>query len=295
MPEEIQREGYHTGKADNATAFAVYRNTLYCTHVYRTGAFVYEGGTSWKHIGPEHRLLSFVVYHDRFYALVNGGQVLRYEGGSDWSFCGHPETSTQTYSAVIHAGQLYVGTWPEGQVYRYAGGETWELLGRVGYEREIMAMALYNGKVYIGSLPMANVWRLDGGRFTFLETLDQSSAPLRRVWSMAVFGGRLYAGTLPSGRVYSTEAGKVATWDRAFPTGWHHIAAVRQGGVLTVYVDGDPVAAASGFNPQSYNLDTDTPLYIGFGMHDTFKGSMRDLRIYGRGLTVREVKRLATR
>ena len=234
-PEEIPTTGHNTGKADNATALTVYQGRLYATSLYREGAFVYDGGTSWTPIGPDVRLMSFTVYRDRLYTLVNGGPVLRYEGGTEWTDYGCPETSTQTYSAVTFKGELYVGTWPQGEVYRYDGNTTWTCLGRTGYEREIMAMGLYNGKVYIGSLPMANVWRMDGNQFTFLESLDSTSAPLRRVWSMAVYQGRLYAGTLPSGHVYSVEAGKVATWDRTFPEGWRHIAAVKQGGVLTLY------------------------------------------------------------
>ena len=162
-----------------------------------------------------------------------------------------------------------------------------------GYEREIMAMGLYNGKVYIGSLPMANVWRMDGNQFTFLASLDRTSAPLRRVWSMSVYQGRLYAGTLPSGHVYSVEAGKVATWDHAFPEGWRHVAAVKQGGILTLYVDGTPVATTDSFNPKRYDLNPNCPLLIGFGAHDYFKGALRDIRIYRRGLTQLEIQNLA--
>ena len=292
-PEEIPTTGHNTGKADNATALTVYQGRLYATSLYREGAFVYDGGTSWTPIGPDVRLMSFTVYRDRLYTLVNGGPVLRYEGGAEWTDCGCPETSTQTYSAVTFKGELYVGTWPQGEVYRYDGNKTWTCLDRVGYEREIMAMGLYNGKVYIGSLPMANVWRMDGNQFTFLASLDHTSAPLRRVWSMAVYQGRLYAGTLPSGHVYSVEAGKVATWDCTFPEGWRHIAAVKQGGVLTLYVDGTPVATTDSFNPKRYDLNPNCPLLIGFGTHDYFKGALRDVRIYRRGLTQGEIQNLA--
>ena len=55
--------------------------------------------------------------------------VLRYEGGAEWTDCGCPETSTQTYSAVTFEGQLYVGTWPQGEVYRYDGNTTWTCPG----------------------------------------------------------------------------------------------------------------------------------------------------------------------
>ena len=293
-PEEVPTTGYESGKADDVFSLTVYRGKLYCTSNHRRGAFVYEGGEDWKYIGPDERVLTFTIYGGELYALINGGPVYRYEGGSEWTHCGGPETSTQTYSALTCAGRLYVGTWPEGEVYRYEGGKTWSPMSRVGYEREIMGMALYNGKAYVGSLPMANVWRMDGGSFTFVGNLDASPAPLRRVWSMAVYQGKLFAGTLPSGHVHSLEAGKMATWDQAFPSGWHHVAAVKADGTLQLYVDGRPMAASTGFRPGDYDLNNDRPLLIGFGAHDYFNGMMSDLRIYGRSLAESEVASLRT-
>ena len=221
--------------------------------------------------------------------------MYRYEDGSEWVYCGCPAGSTQTYGAVTVEGCLYAGTWPEGEVHRYDGGETWSALGRVGYEREIMGMALYNGKAYVGSLPMANVWRMDDERFTFMGTLDTASAPLRRVWAMAVYQGKLFAGTLPSGRVYSMEAGKMATWDSAFPTGWHHVAALRHEGMLRLYVDGAQVAVSTAFNSRDYDLSNNQPLKIGFGVNDYFDGLLSDLRIYHRPLEDSELTDLAMR
>jgi concanavalin A-like lectin/glucanase superfamily protein len=156
-------------------------------------------------------------------------------------------------------------------------------------------MALYNGKAYVGSLPMANVWRMDDEQFTFIGTLDTASAPLRRVWSMAVFQGKLFAGTLPSGRVYAMEAGKMATWDRVFPAGWRHVAAVRDDSVLRLYVDGAQVAVSTSFNAHDYDLDNDRPLTIGFGVNDYFDGRMSDLHLYSRALGAAEVADLARR
>jgi Concanavalin A-like lectin/glucanases superfamily len=291
-PEDVPTVGYASGKADDLIALTVYQGQLYCVSNHRRGAFVYEGGERWKCIGPDLRILSFTVHRGRLYALINGGPVYRYDGGSEWVYCGVPSRSTQTYGAVTVQGRLYVGTWPEGNVQRYEGGETWTSLGTVGYEREIMAMALYNGKVYVGSLPMANVWRMDGEQFTFLDTLDSASAPLRRVWSMAVFQGRLFAGTLPSGRVCAMEAGAMATWDCVFPAGWHHVAAVRHRGRLGLYVDGMRVTTSASFPSRDYDLNNARPLTIGFGVNDYFNGLMSDLRLYNRPLDDSEVSDL---
>jgi hypothetical protein len=156
-----------------------------------------------------------------------------------------------------------------------------------------MGMAMYNGKVYLGALPMASVWRMDGERFTFMGTLDHASAPLRRVWSIAVFGGRLYAGTLPSGHVHSFGAGRLATWDRTFPAGWHHVAAVKRAGRLALYVDGRTVAWSEPFHAGEYDLSTDRPLQIGFGAYEHFHGLLSDVRLYRRALDEAEIGQLA--
>jgi Concanavalin A-like lectin/glucanases superfamily len=297
---EVVVSPFSSGKADDVIALTVYQGHLYCTSIHRRGAFVYDGDRGWKYIGPDERIMSFTVYHGRLYALINGGPVYRYEGGAEWTHCGHPEKSIQTYSAVTYRGQLYIGSWPEAEVHRYDGGTTWTpvtLEGRVGYERELMGAALYNGKVYIGSLPMANVWRMDtqkkGAKFVFVGNLDASPASLKRVWSMAIYQGRLLGGTLPSGHVRAIEAGKMATWDQAFPAGWRHVAAVKRGSLLQLYVDGKRVAASNGFNPGYFNLNNEQPLLIGFGMHDYFNGLMSDLRLYNRALAVPEITDLA--
>jgi hypothetical protein len=226
------------------------------------------------------------------YALIDGGPVFRYEGGTSWTDCGHPAGSQQTYAGVTAGGELYVGTWPEADVFRYGGGRAWHRVGRVGYEREVMGMAIYNGKVYLGSLPMANVWRMDGDEFTYLGTLDHAAAPLRRAWTLAVYDGRLFAGTLPSGNVQAIEAGKVATWDHVFPRGWHHVAAVKEGGRLSLYLDGRRIAQSSPFSPADYDLTTDTPLSIGGGVYERFTGAMGNVRLYRRALSEREIGQL---
>jgi hypothetical protein len=293
-PEDRPASGYATGKADDVIALTVYQGNLYCVSNHRCGVFKYEGGSRWTAVGlSDQRIMTFAVYRGRLYALINGGPVYRYAGGDRWESCGAPEGSTQTYSAVICEGQLYVGTWPHGEVFRYAGGESWDRLGRVGYEREIMGMAMYNGKAYLGALPMASVWRLDGRQFTFMGTLDHSSAPLRRVWSMAVYQGRLYGGTLPSGHVLSLGAGKMVSWDRTFPGGWHHVAAVKASGRLTLYVDGRLVALSAPAHPGDYDLSSGAPLRIGAGPHEHFNGLLSDVRLYRRALDDREIGSLA--
>ncbi len=293
-PEEKEVSGYDTGKADDAIGLTVFRGDLYCTSNHRRGAFKYEGGRNWKYIGPDERLLSFVVYKKALYALVNGGSVYRYEGDRNWEYCGWPDGSTQTYSAAIYEDDLYVGTWPEGEVHRYEGGHMWRKIGRAGYEREIMAMALYNHKVYVGALPMANVYRMDSEGFSFVGNLDNTpTVCLRRVWSMAVYDGKLFGGTLPSGHVFSLQAGAMVPCDRALPPGWHHLTAVRESDRLRLYIDGKLVATSSPFITANCDFTNGQPLMIGSGSHTAFHGAMSDLRLYNRSLTEGEITALA--
>jgi hypothetical protein len=277
----------------------VYRGRLYASSMYSPGLFRYDGGTTWTSQGSPNgkRVEALAVYNGHLYATgYDEGAVYRFDGDT-WTHCGRLGDNTQTYSFAIHHGQMYVGTWPSGKVFRYAGDHHWVDAGRLGEELEVMGMAVYNGKLYAGTLPLAEVYRYDGGTtWTRAGRLDHTpDVKYRRAWSMAVFQGKLFAGTLPSGHVHSLEAGKSATSDRELSPGWNHLAAVKGGDRLRLYVNGQLVATSSPFNPAEYDLSNDKPLTIGFGPHDYFNGRMRDLRLYGRALSAAEVEQLARR
>jgi hypothetical protein len=186
---------------------------------------------------------------------------------------------------------MYVGTWPEGKVYRYDGDNDWADCGRLGEEKEVMGTAIYNGKMYAGTLPLAQVYRYEGANKWFLTgRLDLTpDVDYRRAWSMSVFDGKLFCGVLPSGHVHSLEVGKSVSYDRDLGTGWKHIAAVRDGGRLRLYVDGEAMAESSESEPENYDVDNEAPLRIGFGPHEYFKGRISDLRIYNRSLTRNQI------
>jgi len=301
VPEDANSTiGNGNGKADATGSLTVYRGRLYCASANQKGVFVYEGKNNWRNIGPESRVFSLIIYRDQLYMLANGGvrpehggALYRHEKDGDWEFCGRPGKSTQTYGAVIYAGNLYAGTWPDGEVHLYRGETRWENLGWLGYAREVMAMALYNGKFYAGSLPMANIWRYDGEkRFTFVGNVDNSEVVLRRAWSMAVYRGALYIGTLPSGHVKRYRAGIMATSDCSLPAGWHHIAATRGDSQLKIYLDGRCISESEHFNSDDYDLSTGNPLKIGFGQHEHFRGLMADLRIYSECLAPEHINNI---
>jgi hypothetical protein len=200
------------------------------------------------------------------------------------------------YSFVAYEGKLHFGNWPTGSTYSYdVAGNIWTSVGRLGRELEVMGISVYNGKLYGGTLPLGKVYRYDGERnWTFTGRLDHTpNTAYRRIWSMAVFQGKLFAGTLPAGHVYSFEAGKSATHDYELSSGWRHIAAVKSGNLLNLYVDGKLVTTSTPFDPADYNLSNSAPLKIGFGQHDYFNGRMRDLRIHARALDAETIQALA--
>lgn len=299
VPEPEELTGYEageTGLADDASALTVFQGELYAISFRRRGVFKYQGGSEWQHIGLDTRVMTLAIYQEQLYALANGGPLYRYDGENNWTYCGTPGQSTQTYAAIVYRGKFLVGTWPDCAVLAYEGGEEWQNYGTVGYEKEVMAMSLYNSKVYFGTLPMANAWRFDDDGYTFVGNTDSDCDHyLKRLWSMAVYQGKLYAGTLPSGQVMSFEAGKMATHDRALPAGWHHIAAVRENEFLRLYLDGEPVAASTALIATDFNVNNEEPLKIGFGAHEYFKGKMSDLRIYNRALLAEEVQAMQIR
>lgn len=279
----------------------VYKGKLYASSLYApAGLFRYDGGTTWTYCGhPGGRMEALTVWRGHLYGSgydEHFGGVYRYVGGEEWEDCGTPADTTQTYSFMSVEGEMYVGTWPSGRVYRFDGQMGWENAGQLGEEKEVMGMAVYNGKLYAGTLPLAQVYRYDGdGAWALTGQLDTTpDVTYRRAWTMAVYQGRLFCGTLPSGRVYSIEAGKAVTHDYALEPGWRHLAAVREGGELRLYVDGREAAKSGPFNPSDFDVSNDKPLRIGFGMHDYFNGAMKDLRIHSRALSPDELARLGT-
>jgi len=275
----------------------VFAGKLYATSMYSPGLFRYDGNRRWTPCGNlSGRVCPVGVYNGHLYAgSYDMSGVLRYSSEGIWEDLGNPEGVTQVYSFAAHDGDLYTGTWPDGTVFRYQGPNDWVSAGRLGEEKEVMGMAVYNGKLYAGTLPLAKVYRYDG-ETTWTDTGQLDKTPdvkYRRAWTMAVCGGRLFCGTLPSGHVYSLEAGKAVTYDQTLQPGWHHLAAIRKGGSLRLYLDGEIVSESTAFQSSDFDLSNERPLEIGSGPQDRFNGRMRDLRVYRRCLGVDEIGALS--
>ncbi|MAT15339.1 MAG: hypothetical protein CMJ46_08730 [Planctomyces sp.] len=276
----------------------VYRDKLYASSTYKPGGlFRYEGGTEWTDCGlPDgKRVESLTVYNGHLYATgYDEAGIYRFDG-SEWTKVGQLEGGTQTYGFAIYEGELYVTEWPNAYVYRYESENNWKNVGRLDEELESMPLIVYNGKMYCGSLPLAAVFRYDGDdHWTNLGRVDMTpDVKYRRAWSMSIHDGRLFVGTIPSGRVLSIAAGVSATHDHTFPSGWHHVTAMRKGNQLHLYIDGERVSSSETFDSAAYDLSNDQPLKIGNGQHDHFHGQLRDVKIYGRALSSDEIKKLS--
>ena len=266
-------------------SLAAFRGQLYASSLYKpAGLFRYDGGTTWASCGTPggKRVESLAVFNGSLWATgYDEAGIYRYDG-ERWQHMGKAGAGTQTYGLAVHRGELYVSQWPEARVFRYAGEAGWRDVGRLGNELESMPLVTYNGKLYGGTLPLAEVYRFDGdGQWTNIGRLDHTpDVKYRRAWSMAVFQGRLFCGTLPSGHVHSIEAGKNATVDRELAPGWRHIAAIRRGQRLELFVDGKLAGQSTEFSPADFDVTTTAPLLIGMGAHDYFRGRMADVRLY---------------
>jgi hypothetical protein len=293
------------------------------------GVFVQNGGDQWRasqlfpKTGPRKCFPhAMSVFNGKLHVVFN---CMYSFDGEKWTYAGLPAIShdLQTHSLHAYQGKLCAGTWPDGKVSMYLGGEDWKDLGRLGEDgTEVNSLAVYNGKMYGGVLPRSEVCRYDGDtRWTSLKrfyspegwtpALPGRATPKQlnewsRLTSLTIYAGKLFASTgsctssildAPCdvrGQVFSMEAGKCVSFDDDLGSGWKHLAAVRENGLLKLYVQGKLVAQSSPFESSDYDVSTDRPLRIGFGQTDYFAGKIADVRIYNKALTAEEIQNLSS-
>lgn len=294
--------------------------------------FVHDGGTTWSVAGsfppepPRSLYPHAMAVHDGK-LFVGYPNVFAYDG-QNWEFAGTPLGNTpvelkphlQVHSLSVFRGKLIAGMWPEARVVEYQGGEKWLDRGRLGDGTEINALTVYNGKLYAGAIPRGEVSRYDeNAGWTSLRKFfsppgwepGPPTAPIReeinnwtRITSLTAFQGRMFAsiGSCTSsiqdapagvrGSVYSVQAGQCVSYDKDIGPGWCHLAALREGGELRLYVNGGLVAKSASFQADDYDLTVKQPLKIGFGEHDYFTGRIREVRLYQRALMEGEMAAL---
>ena len=80
--------------------------------------------------------------------------------------------------------------------------------------------------------------------------------------------------------------------DHQLDPGWKHIAAIGNGNILELFIDGEKVATSSTFNPSDYDLSNYQPITLGKGAHDFFHGRICDVRFYRRAFQREEIRDL---
>jgi hypothetical protein len=314
------------GATDSIGALVSFDGDLFAMSSYSQGVFRLGDGQGWRSAGsPGRRLLALGIHRGGLYGAGNdhasvedaiaktragivvearstegGGGMFRWENGTAWRSLGMQPDTTQVYSIGVHDGDLWIGTWPNGLVFQGVG-DGWDLRGRLGDETEVMGMVTYNGTLYGGTLPHAEVHRYEShSRWTRIGVLDETPDVMyRRAASMAVFSGRLYVGTLPSGSVRAMRTGRAVSLDRAYPSGWHHLAAVRSGDVVSLHLDGmlvatDPADPAGQGDGLDDALGAGVDLLIGGGRQDGLQGWMRDVVMVRAALDAAAIGRLAS-
>lgn len=196
-------------------------------HVYR-----YAGGTDWIDCGSPDRsnaVTSLIVFGGNLYAGTGkyrvrgsslpesenenlGGSIFRYEGGQNWTDCGHLPEAEAVGGLVVFGRHLYASSLyrPAG-FFRYEGGTTWtdcgsprrpdDLAGETTHMR-IEALAVHDGWLYGSSYDGGRIFRFDGKTWHDCGHLGDNT----QTYSFAILAGQLYVGTWPSGRVYRFEA-----------------------------------------------------------------------------------------
>jgi len=312
--------------ADSIAGLVPYAGALYAIPMYTEGLFRFDAPGAWRSCGsPGRRLLALGLHAGSLYGAGNdhahvdsaiamtkagvvvpareatgGGGIFRYDGDARWTSLGLQPDTTQIYSIETYGGRMYIGTWPTGLVFRGAGvGDAattrWEPVGRLGDDTEVMNLQAYNGMLYGGTLPGARVYRYEGDEdWRVVATVDDTPDVLyRRAASMVLFGGELCVGTLPSAHVHSMRVGAVASNDRSLAAGWRHLAGVRDGRRVTLYVDGVAVASAAGDIEGSLVPRPGTPMVLGGGPRADLEGELADVRLWDQALGPDVVARLA--
>src|SRR5262249_49397516 len=149
--------------------------------------------------------------------------------------------------------------------------------------------------------PKAQIYRYerDGdwtllGNFASRVDYDVTVCPSwNRVVSLTTHKGRMFAATGASqaraidvdpdktvGRVLACQMGQLVDHERAIAGEWTHLAGVRAGRALRLYVNGSLAAESVAPAGHSFDLASAAPLRIGFGPTGSFFGSIADVKLY---------------
>ena len=251
------------------------------------------------------------------------GNIYEYQGGKDWKRIGTaPFDINQIHSMQVFDGKIHLGTWPQGYVLRHGGGEKWDKIGRLGLPEgrklinEVMDLTVYNGKLYAGMIPNAEVFRFEkdndwkqlGSLAKRSDWDEEKVATWARITCLSCFQGRLFAGTgscqgraldapvdSSLGRVFSMQAGQVVSYEHDIGGEWTHIAAIRRGRKCELHINGKLTSSSDLGAEALFNLNNDSPMWLGFGAQNFFHGAIKDVQFYKGALGTEELAKLMSR
>ncbi len=129
-----------------------------------------------------------------------------------------------------------------------------------------------------------------------LQTLVSKGDFFTNAWALRIFGGDFdFSVTFPDG----TDTGRrINVYAPATFGEWKHVAATFDGSTIVLYVDGSPVATETAVGLLAHNAE---PIQIGHVRNATarvlypFSGSMDEVRVYNRVLTIEQIGSIAVR
>lgn len=205
-----------------------------------------------------------------------------------WHSLGGPYDATEINALQTYNGSLYAGSLPYAEVSRYDGAEKWTTI------RRLHAPAGWRASIIRESGWQSRQEMEEGGD-------NPTSDDLMREWgratSMVEYEGRLYVSTgnctssyqdsgddSRLGAVHALSVGTVATSRASLTPGRHHVAAIRAGRTVQLFVDGELAASCTG--------DIDGEISLGSGATRSSHG-LSDGCWYDFALSSTEVARIA--
>ena len=284
------------GEANEVMGMAVFRGKLYASPLYQEGKGLYRGGQRLDLLRQPRtpRSAAGGLQRQPLRRQLRLWTFRAYDGPTQWTDLGKVPETTQVYSFAVYEGRLHTLQLAHRlRVRLRRREERVDTRGTIGERRKSWEWRSIMGSSTPARSPWAPFTATTAGRWTLTGQLDDSQRDL----SPRVVHGRVPRTVVcrhaPIRARVFFEAGKSATCDRELAPGWRHVAALKAGGVLKLYVDGQCVATSTSFKPADYDLSNAVPLRIGFGQHDYFCGRMRDVRLYNRAISEEEIRALA--
>jgi hypothetical protein len=176
---------------------------------------------------------------------------VRHRDSGVWQPLGGPLDATEINALQQFNGVLYAGALPYAEVSRYDGDGRWEPLHRFNARPGWQAAS-------VRSSGWQSRQEMEGAQDDVMHD-DRLMRDWGRVTSMVEHDGQLFVSTgnctsaaadtggdSQLGHVFAMTAGTVATSAAALAPGEHHVAAVRRGTKLRLYIDGAIAASSDG-------------------------------------------------